>query len=90
MLRMIANGGVLISDGGGQAPDDADPPADWPRQILRVLKVIDNQVRELRKRQAIGSYRAGLRARAYRGIRSAVADYRLADPLTFDGGRARS
>ncbi len=79
---------VLISDGGGQAADDADPPADWPRQILRVLKVIDNQVRELRKRQAIGSYRAGLRAGTYWGIRSAVADYGLADPLEFDAGEA--
>ncbi len=79
---------VLISDGGGQAADDADPPADWPRQILRVLKVIDNQVRELRKRQAIGSYRAGLRAGTYWGIRSAVADYGLADPLEFGGGEA--
>ena len=80
---------MLISDGGGQAADDADPPADWPRQILRVLKVIDNQVRELRKRQAIGSYRAGLRAGTYWGIRSAVADYGLADPLEFDAGEAR-
>jgi NTE family protein len=79
---------VLISDGGGQAADDADPPADWPRQILRVLKVIDNQVRELRKRQAVGSYRAGLRAGTYWGIRSAVADYGLADPLEFDAGEA--
>ena len=68
---------VLISDGGGQAADDADPPADWPRQILRVLKVIDNQVRELRKRQAIGSYRAGLRRRDL-----------LGDPLR--GGRLRA
>ena len=75
---------VLISDGGGQAGDDDDPPADWPRQILRVLKVIDNQVRELRKRQAVGSYRAGLRDGTYWGIRSAVADYGLADPLPFD------
>ncbi|MET0818667.1 MAG: patatin-like phospholipase family protein [Solirubrobacteraceae bacterium] len=75
---------VLISDGGGQAADDDDPPADWPRQILRVLKVIDNQVRELRKRQAVGSYRAGLRDGTYWGIRSAVADYGLADPLPFD------
>ena len=80
---------VLISDGGGQAPDDADPPADWPRQVLRVLKVIDNQVRELRKRQAVGSYRAGLRTGTYWGIRSAVADYGLDDPLPFDAGEAR-
>ena len=79
---------MLISDGGGQAPEDADPPSDWPRQVLRVLKVIDNQVRELRKRQAVGSYRAGLRGGTYWGIRSAVADYGLEDPLPFDAAEA--
>ena len=62
---------------------------DWPRQVLRVLKVIDNQVRELRKRQAVGSYRAGLRAGTYWGIRSAVADYGCEDALQFDAGDAR-
>ena len=72
---------VLISDGGGQTPDDSDPPSDWPRQSLRVLKIIDNQVRALRKRQAVGSYRLGLRRGTYWGIRSHVADYDLADAL---------
>ena len=72
---------VLISDGGGQTPDDADPPGDWARQSIRVLKVIDNQVRALRKRQAVGSYRLGLRRGTYWGIRSHVADYELPDAL---------
>jgi hypothetical protein len=52
---------VLISDGGGQTPDDSDPPGDWPRQSIRVLKVVDNQGRALRKGQAFASYRLGLR-----------------------------
>lgn len=72
-------GTVLISDGGGQTPDDADPPSGWPLQTLRVLKVIDNQVRSLRKRQAVGSYKTGMRAGTYWGIRSDVADYKLPD-----------
>jgi len=72
---------VLISDGGGQTPDHSDPPGDWPRQSIRVLKVIDNQVRALRKRQAVGSYRLGLRRGTYWGIRSHVADYKLPDAL---------
>ena len=72
---------VLVSDGGGQAPDDPDPPHDWPRQMLRVLKVIDNQVRDLRKRQTVASYKLGLREGTYWGIRSHVADYGLGDPL---------
>jgi NTE family protein len=72
---------VLISDGGGQTPDEADPPADWPRQSIRVLKVVDSQVRALRKRQAIGSYKLGLRGGTYWGVRSHVADYQLPDAL---------
>ena len=72
---------VLISDGGGQAPDDADPPADWPRQVLRVLKVIDNQVRELRKRQAVGQLQARAADRHLLGDPLRVADYGLDDAL---------
>lgn len=70
---------VLVSDGGGETPDDDDPPNDWPRHTIRVLKVIDSQVRSLRKRQAVGSYRAGLRSGTYWGIRSEVARYELPD-----------
>jgi len=72
---------VLISDGGGRTSDDPDPPGDWPRQTIRVLKVIDNQVRALRKRQAVGGFRAGLRRGAYWGIGSHVADFELPDAL---------
>jgi NTE family protein len=74
---------VLVSDGGGHMPDDTDPPHVWPLQTLRVLKVIDNQVRDLRKRQTVASFRLNLRTGAYWGIRSHVADYQLADPLDF-------
>lgn len=81
---------VLISDGGGQTPDDSDPPGDWPRQSIRVLKVIDNQVRALRKRQAVGSYRLGVRAGTYWGIRSHVADYDLPDALEAPEGLTRA
>jgi NTE family protein len=74
---------VLVSDGGGHMPDDSDPPHLWPLQTLRVLKVIDNQVRDLRKRQTVGSFGLKLRQGGYWGVRSHVADYQLADPLDF-------
>ena len=77
---------VLISDGGGQTPDDPNPPNDWPRQSLRVLYLIDNQVRSLRKRQAVGSFKLGLRRGTFWGIRSHVADYDLDDALDADRG----
>ena len=72
---------VLVSDGGGHIPDDPDPPHDWPRHMLRVLHVIDNQVRSLRKRQTIASYRLGLRGGTYWSVRSDIDDYGLSDAL---------
>ena len=80
---------VLVSDGGGHTPDEEDPPHDWVREMLRVLKVIDNQVRDLRKRQAVGSYEAQLRKGAYWGIRSHVGDYGLTDPINYPVDKAQ-
>jgi NTE family protein len=75
---------ILVSDGGGQLSPDPDPPSDWARHIVRVLKVIDNQVRSLRKRQVIESFVKKQRTGVYVGIRSHVADYPLANPLPVD------
>jgi NTE family protein len=72
---------ILVSDGGGHLKDTASPPRDWLRQSFRVLGVIDNQVRSLRKRQVIDGYKTGARSGTYWGIRSHTADYQLADPL---------
>jgi NTE family protein len=72
---------IIVSDAGGQMPDDDDPAGDWLRHMARVVKMIDNQVRWLRKRQVIGGYEAGIRDGAYIGIRSDVSHYELADPL---------
>ena len=51
---------------------------------VRVLKVIDNQVRSLRKRQVIDSFKDKRRNGMYVGIRSDTADYPLPDPLPAD------
>ena len=73
---------ILVSDGGGHAEPDPDPPADWTRHSKRILDLIDNQVRSLRKRQLIDSYQlpAGHenhRDGTYWGIRSDVGKYDL-------------
>ncbi|MDQ4040444.1 MAG: patatin-like phospholipase family protein [Actinomycetota bacterium] len=81
---------VLVSDGGGHIADDPDPPRDWPRHTMRVLHVIDHQVRSLRKRQTVASYRLRLRKGAYWGIRSHVADYGLDDPLDCPPEKTRA
>jgi NTE family protein len=72
---------VLISDAGGQMSPQRRPSALWPIQLLRVLHVVDNQVRELRKQQAVQSYIEGRRTGAYWGIRSDVEDFGLEHPI---------
>jgi NTE family protein len=72
---------VLVSDGGGHMRDEPRPPRFWPSQFVRVLQVIDNQVRDLRKRQVISSLADKQRGGAYWGIRSHVRDFGLADPI---------
>src|ERR1051325_10996524 len=52
---------ILVSDGGGAAADESNPEHDWARHSYRVLNLLDNQVRSLRKRQVIDSYKQSLR-----------------------------
>ena len=85
---------VLVSDGGGAMPADCGKFGplpnwrwrDWGSQTVRVLKVVDNQVRSLRKRQAIAGYKATPGSKEHRqgtywGIRGHVADYELPSSL---------
>jgi NTE family protein len=72
---------VLVSDAGGQMAPEPDPDHDWGRHLFRVLGVIDNQVRSLRKRQCVQAFVDGDRDGAYWGIRTDIADFGLADPL---------
>ncbi|MGY3447919.1 patatin-like phospholipase family protein [Bradyrhizobium sp. USDA 4353] len=72
----------LVSDAGQKIEAEEDPHHDWARHSLRVLDVIDNQVRSLRKRQLIDAYERGDHTGTYWGIRTNFADYKLtADPL---------
>jgi NTE family protein len=66
---------VLVSDGGGKLADVKRPWRNWPLQTLRVLGVIDNQVRALRKRQLIDDFEAGSAEGTYWGIRTGIAEY---------------
>ena len=72
---------ILISDGGGKMQPDPEPAGDWAQHSMRVLDIIDNQVRSLRKRQVIESFVAGVRKGAYWGIRTDINDYKLDDAL---------
>ena len=48
---------------------------------MRVLNVIDNQVRSLRKRQVVDSFINGDRKGTYWGIRTNIDDYELGNAL---------
>ena len=78
---------VLVSDAGGKtARPKKSRRADWAQHSYRVLNLIDNQVRALRKRQVIDSFKtaaadAAHRKGAYWGIRTNIADYKLPNAL---------
>ncbi len=77
---------VLVSDGGGKMQAEEEPHADWARHAIRVNDIIDNQVRSLRKRQLIGSYKLAehdplFRKGTYWGIRSNMANYAIPGAL---------
>lgn len=72
---------VLVSDGGGKMDAEPAPKRDWARHMFRVFNLIDNQVRSLRKRQLIDSFKSNARTGTYWGIRTDLADYRIATTL---------
>ena len=77
---------VLVSDGGGKTQPEEEPHKDALRHSYRVLDLVDNQVRSLRKRQLIDSFKAKetdavYRKGAYWGIRTNIKDYGLGNAL---------
>jgi NTE family protein len=81
---------ILVSDAGGQFEAEEEPKEDWARHSYRVLNVIDNQVRSLRKRQIMQSFQDKLRQGGYWGIRTDIGDYQLADALPCPHDRTLS
>jgi NTE family protein len=80
---------VLVSDAGGELQPDDSPSRLWGLQLLRVTRVIDHQVRALRKHQVVASLAAGTRDGAYWGIRSDTRSFPLDDPLPVDPAQAQ-
>lgn len=72
---------LLVSDAGGTLAPDPSPPGDWPRHTRRVLDIIHGQVSSVRVRQLIEAFNDRRRLGCYWGIRTNIADYRLADAI---------
>lgn len=74
---------ILVCDAGAKIAAEEEPHEDWARHAYRVLDLVDNQVRSLRKRQIVGSFvdpdddHDG----TYWGIRTNIADYKLPSAL---------
>jgi NTE family protein len=49
---------VLVSDAGGHLGPEPDPERDWGHGIIRVLHILDSQVRALRRRAVVDSFMA--------------------------------
>jgi len=72
---------IFTSDAGGQMAEEAKPRSSWPLHAFRVLNLIDNQVRSLRKRHLIGRYVDKSLEGAFWGIRTNIVDYGLDSPM---------
>jgi NTE family protein len=77
---------ILVSNGGGKMAAEEAPHSDWARHAIRINEIIDNQVRSLRARQVIDSFKAKVRKGTYWGIRTDISayglDHTLPCPLT--------
>ena len=73
---------ILVSDAGQKMKEEEDPDSNWAGHSLRILDIIDNQVRSLRKRQLVAAFKKGDRKGAYWGIRTDILEYDT--PNKFD------
>jgi NTE family protein len=72
---------ILVSDGGASFQQSLSLYRSWLCQLLRVLQVVDSQVRALRKRELIRQFQIGEVEGAYWGIGTRLANYELGDAI---------
>ena len=72
---------ILVSDGGGKMQAEPEPAGNWAEHSKRILDIVDNQVRSLRKRQIIDSYKTRERLGTFWGIGTNIRDYELDDAM---------
>ena len=72
---------ILVSDAGAPLGVDLEPHRNWIQHAMWVSDIVDDQVRELRKRQLVDGFERKARSGSYWGIRSDVANYGLGNPF---------
>ena len=77
---------IIASDAGGRLGVESDPQDDWGRHMVRVLKVVDGQVRSLRRSQIQDALDRGERDGVYLNIRSLPKHFpeTVSDPIRTD------
>lgn len=86
---------VLVSDAGAPLDADPDPPSEWTRQAIRVLDIITEQTRALRRRKLMQDFQQtqepGLTSPAepvrhgtYWGIKTCIGAYAVQNALAQD------
>ncbi len=78
---------ILVSDAGGRMAPAPRVSRLWALQGLRVLSLVDNQVRSLRKRHLMDALQRGSHGGAYWGIQTDILDYNLPDALPCPHGQ---
>lgn len=72
---------ILVSDGGGRLQPEERPARNWGGHSIRIVNVIDRQVRSLRYRELIEAYKGGVIKGAYWGTYTDIQDYKVPTPL---------
>ncbi len=80
---------ILVSDAGQKTQAEEDPDSNWIGQSFRVLDLIDNQVRSLRKRVIMWLLKHEIRQGAYWGIGTDIASFKLCDVLPCPHNRTK-
>jgi NTE family protein len=92
---------VLVSDAGAPLKADADPPTEWTQQAVRVLDIVSEQTRALRRRALMRDFqqtqeegrsepRPPKRKGTYWGVRTKIGAYGVANALTADNDTTRA
>lgn len=81
---------ILVSDAGATFATESVPKRDWARHAFRTLLLIDNQVRNLRRRQLVESFRAGGKKGTFWSISHDInINFKTKGSLTCPSGATR-
>ena len=75
---------VLVSDAGAPLGANPEPETGWTNQLMRVLDIVTEQTRALRRRTLVDAFERREKRGTYWGITTQIKNYELADSLVQD------